>query len=44
MNNQGDEIVQKEREKCPEYMLKDIEICDLNDREFRNTLLKNSMK
>ena len=31
---------QKEREKSPENKLTDIEICYLNDREFRMILLK----
>ena len=35
MNNQGDKASQKERGKSPENKLTDIEICDLNDREFR---------
>ena len=40
MNNQGDKISQKEREKSPENKLTDIEICDFHDREFRMVLLK----
>ena len=40
MNNQGDKASQKERKKSPENKLTDIEICNLNDREFRMVLLK----
>ena len=40
MNNQGDKASQKEREKSPKNEFTDIEICDLNDREFRMVLLK----
>lgn len=34
MNNQGNKVIQKENEKSPENKLKDMEYCDLNDREF----------
>ena len=44
MNNQGDKESQKEREKYPENKLTDIEICDINDREFRMVLLKKLNK
>ena len=40
MSNQGDKASQEEREKSPENKLTDIEIWDLNDREFRMVLLK----
>ena len=39
MKNQGDKADQKENEKSPEN--KDIEICNLNGREFKIALLKN---
>ena len=44
MNNQGDKATQKERENSPENKLTDVEICDLNDREFRMVLLKKLKK
>lgn len=40
MNNQGNKMAQKESEKSPEKGLKDTEICDLNDREFKIAVLK----
>lgn len=40
MNNQGNKEVQKENEKSSESKLKDIEDCDLNDREFKIAVLK----
>ena len=40
MNNQGSEAAQKENEKSPENKLKDLEICELNDREFDIASLK----
>lgn len=40
MNNQGNKTAQKESEKSPEKELKDMEICDLNDREFKIAVLK----
>ena len=40
MNNQGSKASHKEREKSPKNKLTDIEICNLNDREFRMILLK----
>lgn len=40
MNNQGNKEVQKENEKSPESKLKDIEDCDLNDRELKIAVLK----
>ena len=40
MNNQSDKASKEEREKFPENKLTDIEICSLNDREFRMILLK----
>lgn len=39
MNNQGNKIAQKESEKSPEKALKDTEICDLNDKEFKIAVL-----
>ena len=44
MSNQGDKESQKEREKYPENKLTDIEICDINGREFRMVLLKKLNK
>lgn len=40
MNNQDDEVVQKENKKSSENKLRDIEIRDLNDREFKITVQK----
>ena len=40
MTNQGEKASQKERENSPENKLTDIEICDLNDREFKMVLPK----
>nr|ACC62065.1 hypothetical protein [Rhinolophus ferrumequinum] len=40
MNNQGNKTAQKESENSPEKELKDMEICDLNDREFKIAVLK----
>ena len=40
MNNQDSETAQKGNEKLPENKLKDMEICDLNDREFKIAVLK----
>ncbi|KAF6390297.1 hypothetical protein mRhiFer1_007871 [Rhinolophus ferrumequinum] len=40
MNNQGNKTAQKESEKSPEKKLKDMEICDLKDREFKIAFLK----
>lgn len=42
MNNQGNKATQKENAKSPENDLKDMEICDLNDREFKITVLKRT--
>ena len=40
MNNQGNEADQKGSKKSPENKLKDMEDCNLNDREFKIAVLK----
>lgn len=40
MNNQDHKGTQKERKKTPENKLKDVQICDLNKKEFKITVLK----
>ena len=44
MNNQGNKAAQKEKEKSPENKLIHMEICDLNDREFRIAILKKTQQ
>lgn len=44
MNNQGKKEVQKENEKSPESKLKDIEDCELNDRELKIAVLKKTQR
>ena len=40
MNNQASKAAQKESEKSPETKLEHMEICDINDREFKIAVLK----
>lgn len=40
MNNQSNKAAQKSNEKYPENKLKNMEICNFNDREFKMALLK----
>lgn len=41
MDYEGNEAAQKENKKIyPENKLKDMFICDLNDRDFKITILK----
>lgn len=41
MNNQGDLGAQrKKNEKSPETKLRDIEDCDLNDKELKTAVMK----
>lgn len=42
MNNQANKSAQKEDKKFPENNLKDIELSDLNDEEFKIAILKNN--
>lgn len=42
MNNQDHKGTQKERKKTPENKLKDVQICDLNKKEFKITVLKKT--
>lgn len=39
-NSQGNKIIQKENEKCPEN--KDMKECDLNYREFKISVPKKT--
>lgn len=40
MNNQGNKAAQKENKKSPGNKLKDMEICNLNDRKFKIAVVK----
>lgn len=40
MNNQDGQAAQKENKKSPENQLKDMNICGLNDKEFKTVVLK----
>ena len=40
MNDQGSETSTKENKKSSESKLKDMEICDINNKEFKTTVLK----
>ena len=44
MNDQGSETSTKENKKSSESKLKDMEICDINNREFKITVLKISIR
>ena len=42
MNNKGSKAAHKENKNSSEN--KDMEICNMNDREFKNAVLKNLSK
>lgn len=44
LNNQNNKGILKGNKKSPENNLKDMEICDLDDRVFKTAVLKNSAR
>ena len=44
MNNKGSKAAHKENKNSSENKLKDMEICNMNDREFKSAVLKNLSK